>query len=43
MQKGINTLDHLSKKIHFIKSNTNKPEIGVYPEDLTEKNLIRFL
>ena len=33
-QKGINALDRLSNKIHLAKGITNKPGIGVYPEDL---------
>ena len=33
-QKGIHALDRLSNKIHLAKGITNKPGIGVYPEDL---------
>ena len=33
-QKGIHALDRLSNKIHLAKGLTNKPGIGVYPEDL---------
>ena len=33
-QKGINAIDRLSNKIYLVKGITNKPGIGVYPEDL---------
>ena len=36
-QKGINALDRLSNKIHLAKGITNKPGIGVYPEDLSKE------
>ena len=46
-QKGINALDRLSNKIHLAKGITNKPGIGVYPEDLSKeefhKNIIKML
>ena len=36
-QKGITSLDRLSKMIYLAKGITNKPGIGVYPEDLTKE------
>ena len=42
-QKGINALDRLSQKIHLAKGITNKPGIGVYPEDLTKEEFHKIL
>jgi hypothetical protein len=42
-QKGINALDRLSNKIHLAKGITNKPGIGVYPEDLTKEEFHKIL
>jgi hypothetical protein len=42
-QKGINALDRLSNKIHLAKGITNKPGIGVYPEDLTTEEFHKIL
>ena len=42
-QKGINALDRLSNKIHLAKGITNKPGIGVYPEDLTKEEFHNIL
>ena len=42
-QKGINAIDRLSNKIHLAKGITNKPGIGVYPEDLTKEEFHKIL
>ena len=42
-QKGINALDRLSNKIHLAKGITEKPGIGVYPEDLTKEEFHKIL
>ena len=42
-QKGINSLDRLSNKICLAKGITNKPGIGVYPEDLTKEEFHKIL
>ena len=42
-QKGINALDRLSNKIYLAKGITNKPGIGVYPEDLTKEEFHKIL
>ena len=42
-QKGINAIDRLSKKIYLAKGITNKPGIGVYPEDLTKEEFHKIL
>ena len=42
-QKGINSLDRLSNKIYLAKGITNKPGIGVYPEDLTKEEFHKIL
>ena len=36
-QKGINAIDSLSQEINLAKDHKTMPGIGVYPEDLTEK------
>ena len=42
-QKGINAIDRLSNKIYLAKGITNKPGIGVYPEDLTKEEFHKIL
>ena len=42
-QKGINALDRLSNKINLAKGITNKPGIGVYPEDLSKEEFHKIL
>ena len=42
-QKGINALDRLSNKIHLAKGITEKPGIGVYPEDLSKEEFHKIL
>jgi len=42
-QKGINAIDRLSNKIYLAKGITNKPGIGVYPEDLTKEDFHKIL
>ena len=42
-QKGIYSLDRLSNKIYLAKGITNKPGIGVYPEDLTKEEFHKIL
>ena len=42
-QKGIYALDRLSNKIYLAKGITNKPGIGVYPEDLTKEEFHKIL
>ena len=42
-QKGINSLDRLSNKIHLVKGIVNQPGIGVYPEDLTKEEFHTIL
>ena len=42
-QKGINAIDRLSNKIYLVKGITNKPGIGVYPEDLTKEEFHKIL
>jgi hypothetical protein len=42
-QKGINALDRLSNKIHLAKGITNKPGIGVYPEDLSKEEFHKII
>jgi len=42
-QKGINSLDRLSNKIHLAKGLDEKPGIGVYPEDLTKEEFHKIL
>ena len=42
-QKGINSLDRLSNKIHLAKNITEKPGIGVYPTDLTKEEFHKIL
>ena len=42
-QKGINALDRLSNKIHLAKGITNKPGIGVYPEDLSKDEFHKII
>ena len=42
-QKGINALDRLSNKIHLANGITEKPGIGVYPEDLTKEEFHKIL
>ena len=42
-QKGITSLDRLSKMIYLAKGITNKPGIGVYPEDLTKEEFHKIL
>ena len=42
-QKGINSLDRLSNKIHLAKGITEKPGIGVYPEDLSKEEFHKIL
>ena len=42
-QKGINALDRLSNTIHLAKGITNKPGIGVYPEDLSKEEFHKII
>jgi len=42
-QKGITSLDRLSKKIYLAKGIINKPGIGVYPEDLSKDEFHKIL
>ena len=42
-QKGITSLDRLSKMIYLAKDIKNKPGIGVYPEDLTKEEFHKIL
>ena len=42
-QKVINALDRLSNKIHLAKGITNKPGIGVYPEDLSKEEFHKII
>ena len=42
-QKGITSLDRLSKMIYLAKGITNKPGIGVYPEDLSKEEFHKIL
>ena len=42
-QKGICALDRLSNKIYLAKGITDKPGIGVYPEDLTKEEFHKIL
>ena len=42
-QKGINAIDRLSNKIYLAKGITNKPGIGVYPEDLSKEEFHTIL
>ena len=42
-QKGITSLDRLSNKINLVKGITNKPGIGVYPEDLSKEEFHKIL
>ena len=42
-QKGITSLDRLSKMIYLAKDIKNKPGIGVYPEDLTKEEFHNIL
>ena len=42
-QKGICSLDRLSKMIYLAKGIKNKPGIGVYPEDLTKEEFHKIL
>ena len=42
-QKCINALDRLSNKIHLAKGITNKPGIGVYPEDLSKEEFHKII
>ena len=42
-QKGITSLDRLSKMIYLAKGIKNKPGIGVYPEDLTKEEFHKIL
>ena len=42
-QKGINAIDRLSNKIYLAKGITNKPGIGVYPEDLSKEEFHKIL
>ena len=42
-QKGINAIDILSNKIYLAKGITQKPGLGVYPEDITKEELHRIL
>ena len=42
-QKGIYALDRLSNKIYLAKGITNKPGIGVYPEDLTKEEFHKII
>ena len=42
-QKGITSLDRLSKMIYLAKDIKNKPGIGVYPEDLTKEEFHKII
>ena len=42
-QKGINAMDVLSNKIYLAKGITQKPGLGVYPEDITKEELHKIL
>ena len=42
-QKGITSLDRLSKMIYLAKGIKNKPGIGVYPEDLTKEEFHKII
>ena len=42
-QKGINALDSLSHQINLAKNHTQRPGIGVYPEDLTAEEYQEIL
>jgi hypothetical protein len=42
-QKGIHSLDRLSKKINLAKGLEAKPGIGVYPEDLSKEEFHKIL
>ena len=42
-QKGINAMDALSNKIYLAKGITQKPGLGVYPEDITKEELHKIL
>ena len=42
-QKGINSLDRLSNKVHLAKGIVEKPGIGVYPEDLSKEEFHSIL
>ena len=42
-QKGINSLDRLTNKIHLAKGIDDKPGIGVYPVDLSKEEFHKIL
>jgi len=42
-QKGINAMDALSNKIYLAKGITQKPDLGIYPKDITKEELHKIL